>query len=58
MIIITNEKNENNHKRLHILMGLKEKKKAKVGCKWQSSFPKTQPCFYFLKFQLPLGYTN
>ena len=35
-------------------LGLKEKKKAKCGCKWHPSFPKTQPCFYCLKFQLPL----
>ena len=31
-------------------LGVKEKKKAKVGCKWHPSFPKTQPCFDFLKF--------
>ena len=33
------------------LLGMKEKKKAKVGCMWHPSFPKTQPCFDFLKFQ-------
>ena len=35
-------KNKNNHK------------KAKGGSKWHLTFPKTHPCFYFLKFQLPL----
>ena len=35
-------------------LGVKEKKKTKFGCMWHLSFSKTQPCFYFLKLQLPL----
>ena len=37
---------------------MKKKKKAKVGCMWHPSFPKTQPCFDFLKFQLQLPKTK
>ena len=40
------------------LLGMKEKKKAKVGCMWHPSFPKIQPCFDFLKFQLQLPNTK
>ena len=47
-------KNKKQLQKIEHSLGLREMTKAKVGCMWYPSFPETQPCFYFLKFQLPL----